>query len=306
MNPILTAETRFYAHVNETPVGPFTGAELALKLELSQLTEDTLVCVDGWQAWLPLHSVLQQIQSLPPPASHVGYDMGFTPSGLKSINQRSWQEQSTIEIQQSDSSRTWRMGVLLLAAALFFMPWVEVKFGGRSLFSQTGWQAIIADFTSQEQNIADVVNMTGQVLPMDRAENYVDTPIHRGLTQAWPVICAAILVVIAFLTSLAPGASVLTSIFAALTLISLAFQASTSFPLQNAVESAPSYIAISSADKGRVLTPKEILWQKTFSVKHEDQQSSFTPWYYLVQVLLAAGIALGLRGVPKEKRKIRN
>jgi len=283
MNPVPDPSTKFYLAVNGQAQGPHSAAVVLNLWQQKTIEANTLICAEGGEAWVTLKEMEPVLRAVAPPVAPAGY------GGVRTPGTAPRAVQQVVILKNSDSTKGLRLGTLLAALVLFFLPWLELKCAGQRLMYQTGIQTILKD-ASMDGDMEMFAKTSGG----DYAGKMNDVDGGEFGRKTGPSLLAGgalLCVVIAFAVTLGSTGRAASGIMAALALALLGVQAGMGFPLQSSFEKEMEQLNQSGFRPGDAVMPGagEETMAEMFAVK-------FSPWFYGELGLLAAAAVMALSG----------
>jgi len=253
------------------------------------LTRDTLICEEGAAAWTPLKDYESTLRSALPPVPPPGYGAS-TPRPA---------QQPVVVTTSEDGTKILRMGTLVAALILFFLPWMEVSCAGQKFITQNGVQSVLNKFSP-----ADHLKELGGMAEMHESTRLKGTKDGDFGDEAGYSILAGVAlftVVAALGTGLGRNSRQTCGLLAAIALACLGIQAMIGFPLKSAAAKMMDEAMKNNPARSPGMEAQEemakAMFGKMFSVNVD-----YTPWFYGELVLLGVATALGLSGGGSQRR----
>lgn len=215
-------ERRYYtATPDGQTYGPYPAAQMAQMLASGNISHNTPVIAEGDQQWTTLAAIAPYlgIALLPPPPRP-----GPPPVPPQ---QAAWGSPPR-QPQRSGGTKGLRLGMLLGAMALFFLPWLEFRCSGQSLVEQSGFEAAMGT-VSAGAGLKEMAKMSGQDPDKEMKQE------NGNRSHAWLIMGAAGAVVLALLTGLA-GSAAGSGILALAAAGLIGAQMVTGFPIEKAAK----------------------------------------------------------------------
>lgn len=287
MNPVPDPSTKFYLAINGQAQGPHS-AQAVLNLRHNKTIDDnTMICAEGGSAWVPLKELEPVLRAVAPPVQPAGYAGGRPPGTPPPAVQQ------IVILKGADTAKGLRLGTLIGALVLFFLPWLELKCAGQRLMYQSGIQTVLNQ-ASMDGELEAMAKMGGG----NRRGNineYSGKELGGKIGPSILTGAALLCVVIAFATAFGASGRTASGIMAALALALLGIQATLGFPLQSSFEKEMELRNGVGAGDADMRGPGGEMMADMFAVK-------FSPWFYGELGLLAAATAMGLSGSGSRRR----
>ena len=290
MIPAPDPSTKFFLAINGQAQGPHNAAMVLNLWHQKTIDANTLICAEGGEAWVTLKEMEPVLRAVAPPVAPAGYGSLQTPGTAPRAVQQ------VVILKDTNSTKGLRLGTLLAALVLFFLPWLELKCAGQRLMYQTGIQTILKD-ASMDGDMESLAKTSGK--DFAGKMNVLDggqfsRKIAPSLLAGGALLCA----VIAFAVALGGTGRAASGVMAALALALLGVQAGVGFPLQSSFQQEMEQRKHGSGfDPGdtEMRGTGEKMMTDIFAVK-------FSPWFYGELGLLAAASAMGLSGGGARRR----
>ena len=218
-----SSNARYYVVIDGRPMGPHTAAEVMEKRRAGLINENSLLCEEGATGWSRLGDFPQLLQPTPPPLPPPGYlpqHPRFAPAPT-----------TAPPVPAADGTKVARLGTLVAALILFFVPWLEVRCSGTPLLTQTGIQTVTND-ASPAGPLKDEPGLT-----KSKKTQSTEGELGNRSEQSYFVGAALLLAVGALGAAFGRGGR-LSGVLAAAALACLAAQAIMGFPVQKALSKA--------------------------------------------------------------------
>jgi hypothetical protein len=282
------ASARYYVVRNGQATGPYSAADMMGQFNAGAIAADTLVCEEGGSAWVPMRDLAPLLRSVLPPAA---------PSGYAPVPPRPAPVQQVVIVNNGgDNMKPLRIGTILAAIILFFVPWLEVKCAGNRLMYQTGVDAVL-NRVSPDDNLEQMSKM-GNGPKKDFSSKDLGKDSNYSILAA-VALCAA---VIAFGTALGQSSRRLSGVFAAVALGCLGAQAIVGFPFKSAVTKQLDEMKDKTMARGKTGEPnpgEEMA--KAMMGGNMGMAIDYSPWFYAELGLLGLAALMGLSGGTSQK-----
>lgn len=290
MNPAPDPSTKFYLAISGQAQGPHS-AQAVLNLRHNNTIDDnTMICAEGGSAWVPLKELEPVLRAIAPPVQPAGYG-GSRPAGTPPPA-----VQQIVILQSPNTTKGLRLGTLLGALILFFLPWVELKCAGQRLMYQSGIQTVLNQ-ASMDGEMEAMTKMNGG----NRGGNIDDfsgKELGGKIGHSFLTGAALVCVVIAFAVACGASGRKASGIMAAVALALLGVQAAVGFPLKLSFDKEMElrhHRNGTDPNEAEMRGPGGEMMSDIFAVK-------FSPWFYGELGLLAAATAMGLSGSGSRRR----
>lgn len=197
----MNTEARYYTAADGQTYGPYPASSFPQMLAQGNVTYATQVCAEGGSEWTTVGAIAAYL-GLPPapapapprPVAHAGHG-SHTADGRRVVvvKRRRGEPQAL---------KATRLGTLLVALGLFFLPWLEVQCSGKGMIYQTGYHTIMRDgemtgeMKEMGEAFGDEMGGKANVKMKDKDKDMKDDP--NAPERAWLVAAAAGVIILAF------------------------------------------------------------------------------------------------------------
>jgi hypothetical protein len=265
MNQTPGSAARFFVVINGQAQGPHTPGMVLNLWQQGAINGDTLACQEGAQNWTRLQDlepVLRAATAAPPPPA--GY---AAPLPVPQV----------IVVPGGDTTKGLRLGALIGALVLFFLPWIEFQCAGQRLVYQSGLQAALnkASVDDGMKQMAEMGGTSGGAEGMPK----VDDKEMEKVGHSWLTVGAMAAVVLALAVGAGRGGRRASGALAAVALACLGAQAVMGFPFKTAIER-------DMKDKPAAKAPAGGTGSPDFPMPDFEKEMGgmvgvrYTPWFY--------------------------
>lgn len=195
----MNTEARYYTAAAGQTYGPYPASAFPKMLANGNVDYATPVCAEGGSEWTTLGAIAPYM-GLPPapapppprPAAHAGHG-SHTADGRRVV---------VVKPRRGEPQalKATRLGSLLVALGLFFLPWLEVQCSGKGMVYQTGYHTIMRDgeMTGEMKEMGEAFGdeMGGGANLKMKDKDMKDDP--NAPDRAWLVAAAAAVIILAF------------------------------------------------------------------------------------------------------------
>ncbi len=268
-------EPRYYIMFKGPPGGPHPVSEVAVMLADGRIGPATKVCPEHDEEWTTAGEVVGQIhragidslpRSTPPPARR-------PPTVL-----------APPRVPEPPAMKKLRLGTLLAALVLFFLPWLELRCSGKVMAWQSGYHTIVSDGVTTDEFKS---NAKKSKRDPDEAAADVKKKNEGESANAWLVAGAAALVILALIT----GAAAWTRLSGILALTAaglLVVQMVTGFPVERNIDEATKHLT--DGDSGASRAKQSEASDRAMNAFFAQllPRVNYTPWLWAELGALAA------------------
>lgn len=296
MNPL--PPPKLFIAIHGQIQGPYSADDVVRLRADGTVPDEALICAEGGLAWvpvkeyeLPLPAAPPPVQPPLPPVQPTGYSGGvsYSPSGVRTTAIAP--KEPVAIAAPSDGTKRLRIGTLVAALILFFLPWVEMRCAETRFMYQTGVQTIISSVSID----LEVEKMGG--VGVGKSDTYKTTPNYdaKDMSLGYSILTGVALfaVVIGLIVAARNSGRQTSGIMAAVAFVCLAIQAALGYPLKTKMNEGMS--KATSAMRGNPDGADAAMMMdklNPFVVK-------LSPWFYTELVALGLAAAMGMSGGKK-------
>ncbi len=290
--------TKFFLAINGQPQRPYTPPMVLNFLHQRTIDGSTLICAEGGAAWVPLQEMEPALRAVAPPAAPIGYSGNAQARGAVPRA-----TQQLIIIKNSDNTRGLRLGTLIAALVLFFLPWLELRCAGQRMVYQSGIQTVLNQ-GNMDSDMKDMAKMSegGSGANMESLEGEeFGEKVGYSLLAGGALLC----LVLAIVSALGFSGRTASGALAALALGCLGVQALLGFPLETAIEKDFKKEMLRSIDNGGAgggdsggAAMKQAMGR---TMMKEMIAVKYSPWFYGELALLGVAAVMALAGSPRRQ-----
>jgi hypothetical protein len=279
---------KYFVVIDGKPQGPHSATTVMAMWNAGTVTGETLICEEGAAAWSALKNYEPSLRSALPPVPPSGY----TPAPPRPA------PQPVVAAADHDGTKGLRLGTIVGALILFFVPWLEVSCAGQHYLTQNGVQTVLNKYSWADE-VKDFAEM-GQggmstKLNEQKSGDFGDEAGYSILAGVALLATAAALGV-----CLGRSGRQTSGVLVAMAFGCLLVQAVIGFPLKSGVSKMMDQAMLKDMPPGVPGNPGDEMAKKM--VGKMMLQVEFTPWFYGELVLLGAAAAMGLSGTGAQRR----
>ena len=215
----------YYIAVDNQTYGPYTAAQFPEMFASGSVGYQSLVCREGETAWQPVAAIAAEL-GLPP-------EPGAQRPAIPPRPVRRQVVAAPRPPRESGAFKGIRLGSLIAALGLFFLPWIEVQCTGKGMIVQSGYQTVVRD-ASPAKDMREMAKAMGE--DPDKEFNSKKMKEDKDApAPAWMVAVAAGLILLAIVVGLG-AATRISGILALGAAAVLAVQIVIGFPVERKVK----------------------------------------------------------------------